>query len=906
MKNAKSWMGIVIGCGALLGATRVCGSAEGYIDISMYETGNWDFPAGRCGGHAHTGIRWTAPKAATIVVRGSTWKIRVRPGIDTSLSLWIKGRKLIDHVLVHGKSDAPYDFAQIITDQKGDPAALTNISVTAGDEIYVQIDGNDFTGLDLTIRGAENTWDLAADFSEESNPTGPWAYGEVLKDAAGTPSLNLFESRKADFDPEDFGKGQPAWCSTKLTWYWSMMKSRGTMAKQPGIRFTSDQAIYVESFLGDRWVGRFWSADGRINVSYESWAEDAFQLGINNEQLSTGWKWVSGNELDRTERGARHFIVELSNTIRPVRLKVHTVVDGTPVLERWLEITNTGDQAVGLTACSPWSGRLWPKRSGYIASPPQTYTLGYFISQRWAEEGWFEWKPLEPGTVAITCDQGRSHDDPFFIVRNEANGEYFIGHLAWTANWSMEFQRDDAGLLFRVGPASANALRVIAPGETIETPAVHLGHVSGDLDKSVQAMHDHLRRFVLPTRSPKRSYLIQYLVPADQGYYIPFDEASAMKCVEVAAAIGAELFILDAYWWDVTCDWVPSATRFPRGLKPLIDSVHQKGMLFGLYVETEGGRGNVEASRIAQEHPDWIGPSKIINLNIPEAAAYVEAEISRVIEAYDLDLYRLDYNPGFQFTETPRDGFMENNCWRYYEAFYGIYERLHKKYPELILQQASAGGGRNDLGTVSRFHEPYLTDGLSIPREFQVYSGLTLGLPPEIFVILHGADGGVGMGKPQNLDTILRLSYSLATPQIFVGTVAPSVETLSPERQKRFLHYGRIYREFIRPLFPTCKVYHHQPINSRGGVTSSGWFAMEFAAPDRMKGWATLARIGPTESDTNLFRPRGLDPGKTYRVTFDSLSTTAAIEGWRLFQAGLPIHLESVGSSELLLFEAQP
>jgi hypothetical protein len=54
-----------------------------------------------------------------------------------------------------------------------------------------------------------------------------------------------------------------------------------------------------------------------------------------------------------------------------------------------------------------------------------------------------------------------------------------------------------------------------------------------------------------------------------------------------------------------------------------------------------------------------------------------------------------------------------------------------------------------------------------------------------------------------------------------------------------------------------------------------------------------------------LFRPRGIDPAKSYRVTFDSTGTTARIDGARLLQEGLPIRLETALSSELLLFEAQ-
>jgi hypothetical protein len=58
-------------------------------------------------------------------------------------------------------------------------------------------------------------------------------------------------------------------------------------------------------------------------------------------------------------------------------------------------------------------------------------------------------------------------------------------------------------------------------------------------------------------------------------------------------------------------------------------------------------------------------------------------------------------------------------------------------------------------------------------------------------------------------------------------------------------------------------------------------------------------------SDTYVLRPRGLDPGKSYRVTFDSMGTTATVDGLSLMRDGLPIRLESNLSSELLLFEVQ-
>ena len=440
------------------------------------------------------------------------------------------------------------------------------------------------------------------------------------------------------------------------------------------IRYTSGKTIYVERLVQDQWMGRYWSADGRIPFSYLKWADPAFHIEIKTDpamgkavSVEKGWQWVSSREWPKTVRGAHHFVVELTNTLHPVSVKVHTLLNGTPVLVRWLDITNDGDTPLALTKISPWSGRLWPAAFPSTTVPP--FTLGHSDPEM---EGWpewykFEWKPLSGGTALVESAKGNGFDDPFFIVRNERQGKYFIGHLAWSANWRLEFQCK-TGLSFQFGPSAKDALRVIAPGETIETPAVHLGHVEGDLDSTVQAMHDHIRRFVLPTRSPELSYLIQFSLPSDQGYFRGhFNETNILKSIDVAAAVGAELFIIDHGWWDVYGEWVPSPSRLPNGLEPIVEYAHNKGLLFGLYAEVEGGRGNWADSKVFREHPDWFLSQNVLDLARPEVAGWMESEFTRLIDRYKLDLYRHDYIPNhpplftYEGQSTLRDGFMENH-----------------------------------------------------------------------------------------------------------------------------------------------------------------------------------------------------------------------------------------------------
>ena len=81
--------------------------------------------------------------------------------------------------------------------------------------------------------------------------------------------------------------------------------------------------------------------------------------------------------------------VRSSNDAFPVDLRVHTLLDGTPVLTRWLDITNTSQQPLALTTCIPWCGRLWSGES--------PVTLGHSLRWEIPWEGWFGWTPLAAG-----------------------------------------------------------------------------------------------------------------------------------------------------------------------------------------------------------------------------------------------------------------------------------------------------------------------------------------------------------------------------------------------------------------------------------------------------------------------------------------------------------------------------
>ncbi|MDE0078023.1 MAG: alpha-galactosidase [Caldilineaceae bacterium] len=686
----------------------------------------------------------------------------------------------------------------------------------------------------------------------------------------------------------------------------------------PTISYRSGLAAYQESLSRGQLVGRGWNGSGYTNPEPERFdagshpAPQAFWVEVDGQLLRSHWEWSDFSQTE--EENGLKAVLELRHAVRPVVVRVHTLLDGTPILTRWLEIENCSEQPAALSAAFPWSGVL--QTCAYdIDEEASPYSVGYFIDTHWGNEGDFDWRTLPRAGYRIDGRYRRGrHRHPFFVLRNHQGGEQFVGTLAWSGGYAFEFDVDDGDsregsrLWFRAGPDGPAPLRVIAPGETVTTPEMHLGVVIGDFDDSIQALHDHLRTSVIPPQNPEHAGLVVSGIGPEQELTpeLIFSE------IDACADAGAEVFLIDASWytpphgsWHATVgDWQVSLERFPGGLKPFRDYVHGKGMKFGLWMD--GERVGPE-SRIAKEHPEWLarpygdegGLGGMIDLTKPEVAEWMESEIDRLIVEHELDLFRLDYNVGNigAGAYSEQSGFVENAYWRYYEAVYGIYGRLSARHKNVIFQNCASGGARTDVGMVRYFDHTWVTDWQIAPRAFSITNGMSMALPPE------RVDRLAGMGQSGQRTAELDFQFRL---QLFVH---PSLNWFhlkdaapNPVQQARIRNAVRIYKEFVRPIHATSRIYHHTPVVK--GFEPRGWGVLELASRDRTRAIAGLFRLGDPAAPEYLLRLRGIDPGRRYRVTFDNRSESCEVDGIALTRSGITSRLETALTSELLLVEA--
>jgi alpha-galactosidase len=710
-------------------------------------------------------------------------------------------------------------------------------------------------------------------------------------------------------------------------------------AGRPAVRYITGSTVYEECLQNGRFFGLYWSS--ACQAQRENLVEHipskpqdimwqrlgSFSLEIDGQLLDGFWEYLGGY-LQTGSNGKKETVVELRHTIRPVTVKVITGLDGTPILSRRLEITNTGTIPAALGSVCPFRGQLWQNlltanfgdslhiRMPFDSGKNSEFSLGYIetcIPDTGLQglEGNFVWEDIKTEYYVQKHPNRKTFGTPYYIIRNNLTGEVFFTALAWSGGFEMNlwFDRTRHCLSMDFGPIGAAPLRVIAPQETVSTPVVHIGPMHSEFDDSIAQWYAHLRKSVLPKRPQgKEMYTVAARVVEHPGDWI-------LREIDIAEEMGAEAFMVDAGWYgdrfgewtENRGDWFEGDFLPKGGLAGIRDYVRNKGMLFGLWMEPEALSTK---SKLYAAHPDWrvtydgnntetMADESVLDFANPAAAAFIRDTIHEVIGDKKLDFFKLDSN--MYITEGCRhlvDGYAENQTWRHLECLYGIFEDALKQYPDVAFENCAAGGGRNDLGMLSRFHYAAQSDWSVFPFSIRAINGMTLFLPPETLCYYHNHI----MTASQMTDIDTHLRVALFCSPIFVGYGSQEADrnTLYFDKTKE---YTELLKTFCRPIMSHPRVYHHTP--DIGLFTPAEWCVLEYGDEEQKNGYAGLFRLGrKPESDVYRFCPRGVRPGTDYEVTLHNSENRFVCSGRELLSTGIEVRLGSTNGSELILYRA--
>ncbi|MGH9423027.1 MAG: alpha-galactosidase, partial [Thermoanaerobaculia bacterium] len=196
----------------------------------------------------------------------------------------------------------------------------------------------------------------------------------------------------------------------------------------------------------------------------------------------------------------------------------------------------------------------------------------------------------------------------------------------------------------------------LKPHETFDTPTVFLGSFRNGIDALGNVLRPWVRRVLNNARTWENpSYPL--LVNNSWGTGMQVDENLAHRMIRDSAELGLEMFHIDAGWFRGVGDWYPDPKKFPHGLAPIAEDAHRRGLKFGIWVDwtqaaldTGSGALNIHDPKVhywtVSDLPaDWKPEpfkGQTIDIGVPAAHAYAQAEVNRLVNDYHLDMLEHD------------------------------------------------------------------------------------------------------------------------------------------------------------------------------------------------------------------------------------------------------------------------
>ncbi|UFU07715.1 alpha-galactosidase [Ruania halotolerans] len=428
----------------------------------------------------------------------------------------------------------------------------------------------------------------------------------------------------------------------------------------------------------------------------------------------TGVRLVPG-ETTISEDGTR---TRLCAVWRGEGLEVTVYVEGDTrhdAVAQWAEIRSTSQEPLWLTRAF---GGAWDLPVGPGAR------VGALVGA-WSRELTPVTVDLPAGIFGLGSRQGvtsHTYAPVVTLVPREGEGAYAVA-LAWSGSWSMTIDAAPFADRVRVGAGTDDETGVILlePGESFTTPRTYAirSDDAGDLSR---AWHAFQRTELRRDRSAQHHPVVY-----NSWYATEFDVRvdHQLALAERAAALGAEVFVLDDGWFrgrtsDASGlgDWQVDTSKFPDGLTPLIDGVRALRMRFGIWVEPECVNPD---SDLFRTHPDWVYRAGdrplvtsrnqyVLDLGRPEVEAFVAGMLRDLLGGHDISYLKWDMNRPVSDGGRPGDPHGGEWSVQHTRAYYRLLELVRAEFPHVTFEACASGGGRTDLEVLRRSDVVWASD----------------------------------------------------------------------------------------------------------------------------------------------------------------------------------------------------
>lgn len=370
---------------------------------------------------------------------------------------------------------------------------------------------------------------------------------------------------------------------------------------------------------------------------------------------------------------------------------------------------------------------------------------------RHAEERETERIRLFHGISELRSTRGTSshQHNPFVILAGkdtaEEQGDCYGFSLLYSGGFHMQAEVDQINQTRIVlGIDDSDFTWILKDGEQFTAPEVCLCYSRDGLNGLSHCYHNAFQNHLIRSRWKNKRRPV--LVNNWEATYFDVHGDKLLAIAKEASEMGLDMLVMDDGWfgrrdddYSGLGDWFVNEEKLGCSLKKLVNQINGMGLQFGIWFEPEMIS---EDSDLYRKHPDWAmavpgrkpirGRSQLVlDITRQDVRDYLKESIFSILDSANITYIKWDANRSLTAAFSAvfpkeRQGELRH---RYVLGLYRLMEDILERYPDILMEGCSGGGGRYDAGMLYYTPQIWCSDNTDAIERLRIQYGTSFGYP---------------------------------------------------------------------------------------------------------------------------------------------------------------------------------
>ena len=320
---------------------------------------------------------------------------------------------------------------------------------------------------------------------------------------------------------------------------------------------------------------------------------------------------------------------------------------------------------------------------------------------------------------------------------NEDSGSCYGMLFVYSGNFLVEAEKDQYDQTrIQMGLTDELFAYPLEAGAEFTAPEVILSYTNKGLSRLSQQYHHCIMNHICQGKYVHANRPV--LINSWEAAYFDFTGDTIVELAKEAKELGIDMVVMDDGWFgkrnddnSSLGDWYVNEEKLGGTLTKLIERVNAEGVKFGIWIEPEMVS---EDSDLYREHPDWAitipgrKPVRsrnqlVLDFSRKEVRDEIFKRICAVLDQGNVEYIKWDMNRSLA------DIYASNVTYDYVLGVYDFLEKLTKRYPDILIEGCSGGGGRFDAGMLYYTPQIWCSDNTDAINRTRIQYGTSFFYP---------------------------------------------------------------------------------------------------------------------------------------------------------------------------------